>query len=616
MDIDDIVDNMFHNVMTITRNVMRNHAANRVVDSFATRIKGKIAVFPKEGSTKNGAVRLNILRNGRRVIVEIKDPLIAEAVTGMEEIAIPGMEMLGALANGLRRGITLWPEFQVKQLFMDAPTAAMVSGVKSPTKLWGEVFGGFVKAVKGDDPVVELLQSFGIGGYQAYNRTPEMELKQRIGLLENNVLAKVLSKLDRIGDASDMAQRVAIYNRVLKETISDQFPKGDQMQALVSANNIIDFKKRGSGRLAQFLTKTVSFMNAYAQQIDVLAMTLMGSGYTGKDKAAALAQLAKTAAIFSFYVVLYSLAVGGEDDYEELDDQTKLRNIVIPKALMKEIGINETLLIPMHTSASFIFKSLPEMTSIVIAKNGTVNEIDGTRLRHVLAEAAIDSFLGPNPVATGAKPLIEIGLNRSFFTGREVTPKNLEGLDAAEQYNASTSELGKALSFLTGNPFNESRALNPVEADHLVRSLFGTTGAAVQWMSNLFSGDRPTPRSRDNPLYGSFIAAEVGRAPEDLFYSFKDKVDSKYKTYTKLLEEAKFEQADKYFDRHTKEINAHDYISSMDSSLAEINREIRSLGRTSQGMTPDQRRAEITDLQRLKNKILDEVIIMRKEAGL
>jgi len=73
-DIDDIVDNMLHNVMTITRNSMRNHAANRVVDSFGTRVKGKIAVFPKEGSTKNGAVRLNILRNGRRIIVEIKDP--------------------------------------------------------------------------------------------------------------------------------------------------------------------------------------------------------------------------------------------------------------------------------------------------------------------------------------------------------------------------------------------------------------------------------------------------------------------------------------------------------------------------------------------------------------
>jgi hypothetical protein len=357
-------------------------------------------------------------------------------------------------------------------------------------------------------------------------------------------------------------------------------------------------------------------MNAYAQQIDVLAMTLAGSGYTGKDKAAAWAQLGKTAAVFSFYVMLYSWAVGGEDDYEELDDQTKLRNLYIPKSLTQYIGMDNGLLIPMHTSASFFFKSIPELTYNVIVKEGTENEIDGTRIRHVLAEAAVDSLLGPNPVPTGAKPLIEIGLNRSFFTGRAITPKSLEGIDAAEQYNATTSELGKVLSALTGNPFNEKRVLNPIEADHLVRSLFGTTGAAVQWGSNIFSGDRPTPRDKDNPFYGSFISADVGRGPEDLFYSFKDKVDSKYNTYQSLLKDAKFEQADKYFDRYEKEISAHTYISAMDNSLAEINREIRALGRTSRDMTPDERRAEITEMQRLKNQLLDDVIAMRKEAGL
>ena len=620
MDIDDIVDNMLHNVMVITRNSMRNYAANRVADAYATRIKGKIAVFPKEGSTKDGAVRLNILRNGRRVIVEIKDPLIAEAVTGMEDIAMPAMEMLGMLANGLRRSITLWPEFQVKQLFMDAPTAALVSGVKNPTKLWGETFAAFARAAVSTDPVVDMLKSYGIGGYQSYNRTPEQEYKQQIGLLEKNKYDWLMSKLDKIGDASDYGQRIAIYNRVLAET-------GDEMQALLQANNVIDFLKRGSGRTAQFLTRTVAFMNAYAQQIDVLAMTLMGSGYTGKDRARALAQLGKTAAVFSFYVMLYSWAVGGHDDYEELDDQTKLRNIYIPKALTKEIGMDKGILLPMHTSASFLFKSIPEMIYNKVTKEGTVNEIDNTRLRHALAEAAMDSLLGPNPVPTGVKPLIEIGLNRSFFTGRAVTPKTLEGIDAAEQYNAATSELGKVLSAITGLPFQaaeavtgfkvgDKRVINPIEADHLVRSLFGTTGAAVQWGTNLFSGDRPTPRDRDNPLFGSFIAADIGRAPEDLFYSFKDQVDGRYKTYQSLLKDAKFEQADKYFDRYEKEIIAHTYISAMDSSLAEINREIRSLGRANRGMTPDERRAEITEMQRLKNQILDDVILMRKDAGL
>lgn len=611
LDIDDIVDNMLHNVMMITRNSMRNYAANRVAQEYATRnSKGQIAVFPKEGPVEaTGAVRTNILANGRRIIVEIKDPLIAEAVIGMENIDMPAVKMLSALANGLRRGITLWPEFQLKQLFMDAPTAALVSGVKDPNKLWAGTFRGFIKALQADDPIVDMLKSYGIGGYQSYTRTPEKEYKQKIGLLEQNKFDSLMNTLDRIGDASDYAQRISIYNRVKAQT-------GDEMLALMQANNVIDFLKRGSGRTAQFLTKTVSFMNAYAQQIDVLAMTLVGGKLTGKSRAAALAQLAKTGAMFGLYATLYSMAVGGFDDYEELDDQTKLRNLVIPKELMRNIGIDKTLLIPMHTSASFFFKSIPELTYNVVTKEGTVNEMDATRIRKALSTAAVDSLLGPNPVPTGIKPAVEIALNRNFFTGGTVTPRGLEGLDAASQYNASTSELGKVISALTGNPFNEKRVLNPVEADHLVRSMFGTTGAALQWGSNLFSGERPTPRARDNPLFGSFIASDVGRAPEDLFYGLKEEVDGKYKTYMNFMNLGDFEAADKYFDKHEKEIVAHDYISSMDNALREINSQIRNIGKAKNDMTGEERRAEITYLQQQKNEMLNSIIEMRKEAGL
>lgn len=611
LDIDDIVDNMLHNVMMITRNSMRNYAANRVAQEYATRNKkGQIAVFPQEGTDPaTGAIRTNILINGRRIVIEIKDPLIAEAVTGMENIDMPAVKMLSALANGLRRGITLWPEFQLKQLFMDAPTAALVSGVKDPNKLWAGTFRGFIKALKSDDPIVDMLKSYGIGGYQSYTRTPEKEYKQKIGLLEKNKFDMLMQKLDQIGDASDYAQRIAIYNRVKAET-------GDEMLALMQANNVIDFLKRGSGRTAQFLTKTVSFMNAYAQQIDVLAMTLVGGKLTGKSRAAALAQLAKTGAMFGMYAMLYSWAVGGHDDYEELDDQTKLRNIYVPKALTKEIGMDHGILLPMHTSASFFFKSIPELTYNIVVKEGTVNEMDATRIRKALATAAVDSLLGPNPVPTGIKPGIEIALNRNFFTGGTVTPRGLEGLDAASQFTANTSELGKVLSALTGNPFNEKRVLNPVEADHLVRSFFGTTGAALQWGSNLFSGERPTPRARDNPLFGSFIAPDIGRAPEDLFYGFKEAVDGRYKTYMDFMNHGDFDKADKYFDKYEKEIVAHDYISSMDNALRELNSQIRNIGKAKNDMTPDERREEITYLQRQKTQILDGVNEMRKEAGL
>jgi hypothetical protein len=608
-DIDDIVDNMLHNVAMITRNSMRNYAANRVAQQYATRNKkGQIAVFPEEGRTPEGAVRTNILVNGRRIIIEIKDPLIAESVLGMENISMPAMDMLGALANGLRRGVTLWPQFQIRQLFMDAPTAALVTGLKDPTRVWAGTFRGFIKALQSDDPVVDMLKSYGIGGYQSYTRTPEIEYKQQIGLMEKNKFDALMGLLDRVGDASDYGQRVSVYNNTLRQT-------GDEMLALLQANNVIDFLKRGSARHAQFLTKTVSFMNAYAQQIDILAMSLVGKRLTGKARGAALAQLAKTGATFGFYVMLYSMAVGDDDEYQKLDDQTKVRNIFLSK---NWTGLDNNILLPMHTSASFMFKAIPELTYNYVTTQGTSNEIDGTRLRTALREAAFDSLLGPNLISTGVKPFAEITLNRNFFTGSTVTPRGMEDLDAVEQYTAATSQLGKIFSAVTSIPFTEGkRVLNPIEADHLVRGLFGTTGSAVQWLSNMFGEDRPSATTRQNPLYGSFVAPDVARGNEDLFYDFKKRVDNKYETYMKLLERDKADEADKYFDKNEDLISARDYVTSMEVALRDINLQIRMAGEVKdKTATPEQRRQEIIDLQRTKQEILDGIIEMRLESKL
>jgi hypothetical protein len=608
-DIDDIVDNMLHNVAMITRNSMRNYAANRVAQEYATRNKkGQIAVFPEEGRTPEGAIRTNILVNGRRIIIEIKDPLIAESVLGMENISMPAMDMLSALANGLRRGVTLWPQFQIRQLFMDAPTAALVTGLKDPTRVWAGTFRGFIKALQSDDPVVDMLKSYGIGGYQSYTRTPEIEYKQQIGLLEKNKFDALMGLLDRVGDASDYGQRVSVYNNTLRQT-------GDEMLALLQANNVIDFLKRGSARHAQFLTKTVSFMNAYAQQIDILAMSLVGKRLTGKARGAALAQLAKTGATFGFYVMLYSMAVGDDDEYQKLDDQTKVRNIFLSK---NWTGLDNNILIPMHTSASFMFKSIPELTYNYVTTQGTENEMDGTRLRTALREAAFDSLLGPNLISTGVKPFVEITLDRNFFTGGTVTPKGMEDLDAAEQYTAATSQLGKVISALTGIPFTENkRVLNPIEADHLVRGLFGTTGSAVQWLSNMFGEDLPSATTRQNPLYGSFVAPDVARGNEELFYDFKKMVDNKYETYMKLLERDKADEADKYFNKHADLISARDYVTGMEVALRDINRQIRMTGEVKDTkLSPEQRRQEIIDLQRSKQEILEGIVQMRLDSGL
>jgi hypothetical protein len=107
----------------------------------------------------------------------------------MENFELPVNGMLGYFANGFRRSITVFPAFQLKQLFMDAPGAAWVSGVENPYKLWASVFGSFLAALNPNDPITQILRSKGIGGFQSAFRSPQKELELEVGVIKGNLFA-------------------------------------------------------------------------------------------------------------------------------------------------------------------------------------------------------------------------------------------------------------------------------------------------------------------------------------------------------------------------------------------------------------------------------------------
>ena len=628
-DINDIVDNMLHNVMVTTRNSIKNYAANRIAQEYAVRNeKGKIKVYPKE-DFEHGIVK--ILVNGKKINVKIADPLIAKSVIGIEHIQIPMNEMLAFFSNGLRRSITFSGIFQVKQLLMDAPTAALVTGVKNPVKLFGGVFGSFVKGLTQNDPVIELLKSYGVGGYHSGARTAEHQYKQEIGLLNKSAFARAASVLDQISDASDFAQRRAVYNRVMAET------NGDQRKAILAATNVIDFDKRGAGRTAQFLNRTISFMNAYAQQIDVLAQALaepiasgvemltgqkissISGNLKGITRSEAISRLAIAGGLLATTCLMYSMAVGDDDEYKKMDDQTKMRNFVIPKSLMKQIGYEHSLLIPMHTSASYFFKAIPELLYNKITKEGTKDAIDNTRLLKALKEGAVDALLGPlgsGPIPTAIKPGIEIAINHDFFTGGTVTPEGMKNLDPSRQYRGSTSELGKWFSAASGMGTGH-RLLNPIEADHIMRGLGGSVSAIAMWGSNLFSGNRASPTERDNILYGSFIAPDVGRGREDLFYDLQQRSNTAMGTFKDLMKKGHEADAQVWFKNHEGAIQAYGFTEAAGKGLQEINAQIRRLeDMPANKLSPADKRQQIDFYKKRKEEILEQTIKFRLSAGL
>jgi hypothetical protein len=84
-----------------------------------------------------------------------------------------------------------------------------------------------------------------------------------------------------------------------------------------------------------------------------------------------------------------------------------------------------------------------------------------------------------------------------------------------------------------------------------------------------------------------------------------------------MLEREDDKAAEAYEEKHSDILDFYKDVNKMDSDLKEINAEIRYYGEGKDtGLTPVQRREEIKLLQLEKQEMLDDIIEMRKEAGM
>lgn len=94
-----------------------------------------------------------------------------------------------------------------------------------------------------------------------------------------------------------------------------------------------------------------------------------------------------------------------------------------------------------------MLKSVGYLTPVKIEKDGQLS-----------GQALLNSTLAANPLI---KVPVQLGTNTDLFTGGEITPERLQGLDAQDQVKANTSELDKGISKATGG------IVNPLEAESI-----------------------------------------------------------------------------------------------------------------------------------------------------
>lgn len=418
---------------------------------------------------------VSVKRAGKTEYYEVTDPLLLAAFGPAHIKQNAVVEFGGKFSNALRKGVTALPDFMVANFLRDTMSAWVVSGGKTnPLK----AVSGFMSALR-NSPEAQEIAAAGAGGKGFYGTLPQdvaRQMSEKVSQKQRNILHKAWDVWERVGQASEMANRIAVYKTLKKGGASNA-------EAAYQALDLMDFSMRGDFAAMRAVTTLVPFMNARVQGLYKLwrAAKQNPVGFWMRGSAIMLPSIA------------LAMMNVGQDWYDDLSPEDR--------ELYYHFKIGgQHLRVPKPFEVGALFSTAPELL---------VNAWYGTEYgKHTTQRAAailLDQF-NFNPTPQAIKPILDQLMNQQGLVGgRPIVPAHFQEMPKGQQYNMRTSELAKALG--------ENTNTSPLRLDALMSGYFGSFGALVGAISTgvarAFS-DNPAPakRSEELPLVGRYVRGE------------------------------------------------------------------------------------------------------------
>ena len=517
-EIGDMATNYMELAQWLTATAVKNNAKLNTVEQLGAKVA-------KPGDSPE--LLTSVYRDGKQEWYRFDDPLDAQAWRMSISKSWPVLKAMRTVANLLRETITVFnPAFAVKQLIEDTQQAALLSGVKDSFGVASKTLAAFYNP--NPDTKSVLYRNGIIGAYDVSSKS----IKDQVDAMQNQKALSAFQQGRKVltdwAERSDNAQRMAIYEQTMQET-------GDKAIALHRARNIINWSNRGNANFVNELTTIVPFLHSRMQSMDLLIQSLRGKGLHGGNQAQARKLLFKQAFKYAGLVAIYSMAVSGSDDYEKLTDEDKWGNFIIPGAGVK---------IPVSPGLPSIIKAAAEAAWGIVTTEGVNNPDDRMT---ILKSAGNAIFSGSplNPLSytpAAVKPIAEVKLNKSFFTGDDLAGAHLKTLEKSRQYTQSTTELGKLMSSVSGD------ILSPIEADHVLRGYLGIlatiTGSAVSMMSS----NTPATEIKRMPVIKDFFYRDDSSGLKSKFYKLLEEVNTVNNTALDDMRQGRFDELEKLYD--------------------------------------------------------------------
>ncbi|SFO77985.1 hypothetical protein SAMN04488056_112171 [Cohaesibacter marisflavi] len=550
-----------------------------------TTEKGHILTFRDGGTLR--AIRIADGKKGDQVMKTFLHMQGSERNLWVSMLAYP--------SRALRVGVTSAPEFILANIVRDQTMAAIFYG--KPFQRVSATASGMRDELFSRDAARMYNQMGGIMGGENVAALRDSAMKHDLDALrKKGYFTQYLGTKNPIEftkglmgltEVSETATRIGLFRTFYDEAKGRGLADYEAaFEAAWLARDHIDFDRHGFQMVG--LSRVIPFLNASLQGLDKsvrqmvtpLAKKAMGQILNAEEERA-LPQAAwawvRLSALITAGTALHAM-MRQHDEYHELNETTRASHWMVKSG-------NKWTAIPKPFELA-VFLNIGEATwDAVIGQDPTAFE----RWQAGALQATLPpNLLESNPLV---RTYFEQKTNKDFFTGADIIPQELQGLEPYLQQTAATSSLSKLLGKTLG--------WSPILTDKILVNFGGGLGRSLLSISDLAS-DKPEQSADDWPFLRRFIkSASKGARSANKFW---EKVSITTGTW---------EAASRSYDAMSEGAEREDYLASLTEEQRVYITAKHMEGKASQAkkLHPfDRARRAILAISKLRKDLVDDTV--------
>lgn len=573
--LNSLYENMFTLSESLVSRSVKNEAARRTRDlaePLAAMEKVSLSEKMAETGKRRGDNIVSLMDDGKQQYYRVTQPLLLKAISNFGPLQAEGItKWLGLPKKLLTMAVTHEPTFMAANLMRDTLHSWVVTG--SDFKPGFDTMKGAIAALR-NSPEAMALMAGGGGGHHFYEsgaKGAKGFIRELGGGWSPLDPRRLWDKLGELGSASEMANRIAIYEAALKHGDSNA-------EAIWQSKDLLNFTASGGSQLMKFLVQTVPFMNARVQGLDRLQRG-------ARENPASF--LMRGGLITAASLGLWALNKDNPD-YQRLPDYEKQAywHLFLP---------GFSLRIPKPFEVGAIFGAVPEMLGD-FADNGNWNQL----WRAFVANGTQQLNLSPIPQAFS--PALDVATNTNSLTKAPIVNEAEKHLVAGERFGPNTSATMKTLGQQIG--------VSPDQMEYLFKGYTGTLGgyllSVTDQLTDAATGRvRPETRLDQYPIVSRFIRTEPTMANRWIngFYDIKTEADQLHATMGEMVKQGRAAEAQELVKDNLDMLGLRGSTQSIGAQLTAVRKAMKQIQDT-----PNLSGAEMRER-------LDQLTVIRNRLG-